>query len=137
MISHPYFRAYMAAIVVPSLLMLVIFTAFCIARFGYQIAFPIERVVVFPLALVPNLWGVWNILFVVLHRRRWLSLGLHGALLPVLLAPVAVMVARALNAEFPGTVPGIVALAAPVIVVLYYLFWKYFVSFFNDMLGLA
>jgi hypothetical protein len=28
----------------------------------YNVPVPIERVIVFPMAVVPNLWGAWNVL---------------------------------------------------------------------------
>ena len=135
--THPYVRAYMAGLVVPSLFMLVIFASFCVARFIYNVDVPVERVIVFPLALVPNLWGVWNMCWVSLHSRRRLPLGIHGALLPAVLLPLAFFAARALSTELPGYLVATFWVALPGLLVIYYLFWKYVVGFFNSMLGIA
>ena len=133
---HPYLRAYMAGIVVPTVLLLVMLTVFTIARCVYRVAIPIERVIVFPMALVPNLWGAWNMLFVLLRPRRHLPLGFHGAVLPFLIAPLAFAIARALDVPIPGSVTTAFSVGFPVAVVLYYLAWKYLVAFFNELLGI-
>src|SRR6185369_8712553 len=79
---HPYLRAYMAGIFVPTLVVLVGVTVFTIARYEYHFSVPVERLMIFPMAIVPNLWGLWNMLFVASHPRTHLSIGFHGALLP-------------------------------------------------------
>lgn len=135
MSTHPYLRAYMAGICIPTMFMLVIFTVFCVARFGYRVDVPLERAVVFPLALVPNLWGVWNILYVALGRR--FPLGLHGAMLPVILFPAALVIARTVVGPFPSFVTTVMSLAIPVVLIIYYLVWKYIVGFLNQSLGIA
>lgn len=137
MSAHPYLRAYMAGIVLPTGFLLVIFAFFCVARFGYNVDFPVERIIVFPLALVPNLWGVWNMLYVMLRSHRWIPLGLHGVILPVLLIPLSLAVARALGFTIPSFFPAALSVAFPVVLVVYYLTWKYFVRFFNELLGVA
>jgi len=137
MSAHPYLRAYMAGIVLPTGFLMVVFAFFCVARFGYKIDLPIERVIVFPLALVPNLWGIWNMLYVSLHSHRRLPLGLHGAVLPVLLIPLSLFIARALGFAIPGFFPAALSVTLPVVLVVYYLTWKYFVGFFNELLGVA
>ena len=77
--QHTYLRAYMAGITVPTIFLLVVATVFCIARYVYDIPVPVERVIVFPMAVVPNLWGLWNMLYLALHSRVNMSIGLHGA----------------------------------------------------------
>jgi len=62
--QHPYLRAYMAGIVVPTLVLLLAITAFALARYAFDVPLPIERVIIFPLSLVPNLWGLWNIIYI-------------------------------------------------------------------------
>jgi hypothetical protein len=145
--NHPYLRAYMAGIVVPTAFLLVVMTAFTLARFVFEVPVPIERVVVFPMALIPNLFGVWNMLYVGLRSRSRLSIGAHGALLPFVLIPLGLTL---------GTVLGVVridqdgvqafqavrlplfkgVLVLPVVVVVYYLMWKYIVGFLNDLVGI-
>jgi len=84
---HIYLRAFMAGVAVPSVLLLGGFTAFMVARGLFHHLAPIERVLIFPLAIVPNAFGLWNMLYVA-QRPRWhMPIGLHGALLPFLLAP--------------------------------------------------
>src|SRR5271169_2109677 len=84
--QHKYLRAYMAGIVVPTIVLVIGVTAFCIARYVYDLPVPIERLMIFPMAAVPNLWGLWNVLYVALRPRWQHPIGLHGALLPFLLA---------------------------------------------------
>ncbi len=136
--THPYLRAYMAGIAIPTVFILVVFAGFCTVRFGYRVDVPLERVIVFPLALVPNLWGVWNIVYEALHDRRRLPIGLHGALLPVLIFPIAIWAARNfVIGPLPDFAAPFFSVAIPVVVIIYYLVWKYFVSFLNRMLGIA
>lgn len=135
MTEHPYLRAYMAGIAVPSVFVLAIFAVFCLFRFGYRVEVPLERAVVFPLALVPNMWGVWNMLYLATHRR--LPLGIHGAILPVLVFPVALIVAHAVIGPFPSYFTALMSPAVPVVLIVYYLVWKYIVSFLNRVLDIA
>ena len=146
--QHPYLRAYMAGITVPTAFLLVIMTGFFIARHVYAVPVPIERVIVFPMAILPNLFGVWNMLYVRLSQGRHISIGFHGALLPFVLAPIALTFATSLgfltftaNAvvwfevlRIPYT---FIATVFPVVVVFYYLIWKHLVGFFNRLLGIA
>jgi hypothetical protein len=60
--NHSYLRAYMAGISVPTPLLLVALTLFSIARFVCNVPVPVERVIIFPMAIIPNLFGVWNML---------------------------------------------------------------------------
>jgi hypothetical protein len=131
--SHPYLRAYMAGICLPTMLLLVATMAFTLARFVFDVPIPIERIVVFPMAVVPNAWGVWNLLYLKLGSRRW-PLALHGALLPVLLIPLGIALAHMLDITI--FTAGVIAVFAPVAIVLYYLAWKYLVGYFNRVLGI-
>jgi hypothetical protein len=135
--QHTYLRAYLAGIAVPTAFLLVIMTGYTFLRYVYNFPVPVERVIVFPMAVVPNLWGLWNILFIALRGRPRLSLGLHGAILPVLLAPLGFAVARMLNFPIPGFVAHVFPVAAPLALIIYYLAWKYLVGFLNRVLGLA
>ncbi len=137
--QHVYLRAYMAGIVVPTVFLLIALTAFSIVRFAYRVPVPIERLLVFPMALVPNLWGVWNILFLALRSRRHLPLGIHGALLGFLLAPLGLTLAKLLDIWIvtPKFIASFFPIVFPVALVVYYLVWKYVVGFFNEVLGIA
>ena len=68
--SHIYLRAYMAGVTVPTVLVVFMLACFVVLRFSYNVSIPIERFLVFPLAIVPGLWGLWNILFLAWRRRR-------------------------------------------------------------------
>src|SRR5713226_1090720 len=100
--QHIYLRAYMAGIVFPTILLLVAVTVYSILRYVYNFPVPVERIIVFPMAVVPNLWGLWNMLFIALDSRRRLPIGLHGAILPFVLAPVALIVTRLLEFGLPA-----------------------------------
>jgi hypothetical protein len=135
--QHTYLRAYMAGIVVPTIFLLVVATGFCIGRYVVNMPVPIERVIVFPMAVVPNLWGLWNMLFIALHSRTRLSVGLHGAVLPLLLGPLGFLMTRILDFPIPQHVVGAFPIAAPLALVVYYLAWKYLVGFLNGVMGIA
>ncbi|SRR5712692_3115978 len=146
--THPYLRAYMAGIALPTMLLLVAITVFIVARLIFHIPIPIERIIVFPMALVPNLFGAWNMFYLWLRPRRHFSIGLHGALLPFLLAPIAFTIATSLGflAVTPGGVVwfqtitvhyAFVATGFTAALAVYYLVWKHVVAFFNQVLGIA
>src|SRR5713101_5792987 len=116
--THPYLRAYMAGIALPTMLL-----------------------------LVPNLFGAWNMFYLWLRPRRHFSIGLHGALLPFLLAPIAFTIATSLGflAVTPGGVVwfqtitvhyAFVATGFTAALAVYYLVWKHVVAFFNQVLGI-
>ena len=134
MSKHPYLRAYLAGIAVPTMLMLVVIIVFVVVRFVYNVPIAIERLLVFPMAVVPILWGLWNMFYVRLETRR-LPLGVHGAALVLLLAPVGFTLARAL--EIGIVTPGLAFTVAPVGLIAYYLLWKHIVGFLNQLLGVA
>jgi hypothetical protein len=146
--QHPYLRAYMAGVTVPSMMLLVVLSAFLIARNVFQIPIPIERAIIFPMALVPNIFGVWNMFFLWLRPRPHLPIGFHGAILPFILAPAGFVLATCggfLAATSNGlvwfhevAVPyALLALGFTFGVIAYYLVWKYLVGFFNEVLGIA
>lgn len=134
---HPYLRAYMAGIVVPTVFLLLVFFAFLGIRLSYNPQFPLERVLVFPLALVPAIWDLWNVVYVALHERRRLPLGIHGAIVPAVLFPMALAAARAFGFEFVIAAAPYVRLSLPLLMIIYYLVWKHVVGFLNALLGIA
>lgn len=136
MSQHKYLRAYMAGITVPTIFLLIGVTVFCIARYAYNFPAPIERVLIFPMAVVPNLWGLWNIFFVALPAGKRLSIGFHGALLPFILGPLGILLTRTLDFRPPVPAAHLFPVAALVALTAYYLVWKYVVSFLNDVLGI-
>jgi hypothetical protein len=135
--QHTYLRAYLAGIAVPTVFLLVVMTGYSVLRYVYDFPVPVERVIVFPMAVVPNVWGLWNILFIVLRHRWQLTIGLHGALLPFLLSPLGFLVAGLLNFPLPSFVARALPIAAPVALIVYYLAWKYLVGFLNRVVELA
>jgi hypothetical protein len=135
--QHPYLRAYMAGIAVPTAFLLIAMTAFTVARYVCDVPLAIERVVVFPMAVVPNLWGLWNILYVALLSRRHMSIGLFGAALPFLLVPGAYVVTRLVGFDVPALIHSVLPYFFPIGVAIYYLAWKYLVGSLNAIVGVA
>ena len=146
--THPYLRAYMAGIFAPSLGLLVALTIFILTRLVFQISIPLERVIIFPMALVPNAFGLWNIFYVWSRPHRHLPIGFHGALLPVVIFPVGAVAAilggfltigahgvtwfHTISVPYSWIAPWFLAAVG-----IYYLVWKYAVGFFNQLLGIA
>ena len=83
----------MAGTLVPTLVLPLLLIAFIVLRIVMQVSFPIERGLIFPMALVPALWGVWNVLWELSHERTRLPVGVHGAFLPLLMMPVGAAIA--------------------------------------------
>jgi len=148
MTNHPYLRAYMAGISVPTPVLLIALTLFFMARFVYNIPVPVERVIIFPMAIIPNLFGIWNMLYVASHARARLPLGIHGAILPFIIAPAGFLLGRCLgilHATHHGLIYfGIaeihylfLAIMFPVVLIVYYLVWKYLIGFFNRVVGIV
>lgn len=135
--QHPYLRAYLAGIAAPTFFLLVIMTGYSLLRYVYKFPVPVERVIVFPMAVVPNAWGLWNLLFVALRSRLQLSIGLFGALLPLLLAPLGIVVASLLNFSIFHFAAHAFPIAVPVGLLVYYFAWKYLVGFLNRVLEIA
>jgi hypothetical protein len=141
---HPFLRAYMAGIVVPTLFLLVVMTVFAYHRYYFEVpnqfvvplpGLPLERALVFPMAVVPNVWGLWNMLYLAIRSRIRLPLGLHGALLPLLLMPGGVILARVLDVftiQWRFALPMV-----PIAMAVYYLAWKYVVGFLNEEMAIA
>lgn len=145
--AHPYLRAYMAGVVAPSVGLLVALTVFILTRLVFQVPIPIERVIIFPMALVPNAFGIWNIVYVWSRPHRHLPIGFHGALLPFVMVPIGTLVAICVGflTATAGGVTWFQAITLPyslivpwflTAVAVYYLVWKYAVGFFNRVLGI-
>ena len=138
----------MAGTLVPTLVLPLVLVAFLVLRVGMQVSFPIERGLVFPMALVPALWGAWNILWQWSRDRTRLPLGIHGSLLPLLLMPAGGIVgaysgvltlgASAITWFNAAKIPyAYIVLFLAVAMTVYYLAWKYIVGFVNRLLGIA
>jgi hypothetical protein len=141
---HPYLRAYMAGIVVPTVFLLIIMSIYAYNRYYFEVSSqfviplpgePLDRAIMFPMAVVPNVWGAWNMLHLALRSRARWSIGLHGAILPLLLMPAGFALARSLdvfNIQWQYALP-----MAPVGMTIYYLAWKHLVGFLNHEVGIA
>jgi hypothetical protein len=146
--THPYLRAYLAGIFLPTLVMPVLLTVFIVARIVLKVSVPIEQALIFPMAVVPSIFGLWNMLWLASHEHTHLPIGIHGAILPLLMMPVGATTASCLGvlvlgshgatwfntSEIPYTliVPCFLAALAG-----YYLVWKYIVGTINRVLGNA
>ena len=146
--THPYLRAYVAGIFLPTLVLPLILMGFIMLRLVIGVQIPIERFIIFPMAAVPFLFGLWNMLYLATHDRSHFQIGVHGAILPSLGAPTGALVAHVLGVlqiQNSGIlwfhelhVPyGLLAAIFLTAVALYYLVWKYIVGFLNRVLEIA
>jgi len=131
---HPYLRAYMAGIVLPTIVMPIAIAVIPLQHVSDHL-FHVEDVLIFPIGLVPNAWGLWNVFHVWLRKRFEVPTGFHGALLVFLIVPAAYGIQAAVG-KFLWT-PALFAIAFPMVLVGYYLAWKYIVARLNDMLGIG
>jgi hypothetical protein len=141
---HPYLRAYMAGIVVPTLFLVLIMLVYAYHRYYFEVpnqfviplpGRPLDRAFVFPMAVVPNAWGVWNMLHLAVRSRVRLPIGIHGALLVLILIPGGIALARLLDVftiQLRFALPMV-----PIGMGVYYLAWKYFVGFLNQEMGIG
>jgi len=131
---HPYLRAYMSGIALPSMIL-----PFVLIGLSLQYSLIHERhlgdVVMFPIGLVPNAWGLWNVVYVWLRRHREIPIGLYGAALVLVLAPLGYGLQRAVG-QMVWT-PELFAIGFPAALVIYYIAWKLVVARFNDLLGVG
>jgi hypothetical protein len=146
--THPFLRAYLAGAFIPTLVLPLLLTVFIVVRIVLKLPVPIEQGLIFPMAVVPVLWGLWNMLHLGTHTSTHLAIGLHGAVLPLLLAPAGGLLACSLGVLQFGA-SGVTwfracyvpySLIAPCFVgalIGYYLVWKYIVGFVNRVLGIA
>ena len=96
---------------------------------------PLERTILFPMAVVPNLWGVWNVLWLATRERTRLPIGAHGSLIPALLVPAGILLAR--TTEIFDLQMWYALPAIPVGMAMYYLAWKFLVGSLNAEVGIA
>jgi hypothetical protein len=141
---HPYLRAYMAGITFP-----IAFLPFLVGAVLLTGAIPRQMALgfLFPLIVIPNAFGLWNMLYVKLHSHWRHPIGLHGAALPFFIAPLGLVVlgsAGLVQVTGRGVlyvntfwIPYWYFVFAPfVALAAYYLIWKYAVGFLNRMLEL-
>ena len=132
--THIYLRAYMAGVTVPTVLVVFMLACFVVLRLGYNVPIPIERFLVFPLAIVPGLWGLWNMLYIVVRRHWRIPLGVHGALVPLIVGPLALGNAFLTGFEISRSALTIFPAGVALAMLAYYLAWKYLVGFLNGVL---
>ena len=132
--KHIYLRAYMAGVTVPSVLVMLMLAGFVVLRFGYNVPIPIERFLVFPLAIVPGLWGLWNMLYIVVRKHWRIPLGVHGALVPLVAGPLALGNAFLAGFEISRSALTILPAGVALAMLAYYLAWKHLVGFLNGVL---
>jgi hypothetical protein len=137
MIKHPYLRAYLAGIAVPTVLLLVAISGYTVLRYVFNIPVPMERIIVFPMAAVPNLWGLWNVIYVARITRHNVPLGLFGSFLPLILGPIGYGISRLLDFSIPSIIFHLLPIGFPAVLIIYYLAWKHLVGFLNRELELA
>jgi hypothetical protein len=141
---NPYLKAYMAGITLPTAFLLVLFS---LNQLVFHAPAEVDRAVAFPLAFVPSIFGLWNMLFLKLQPHWHHPIGLHGAVLPFVIAPVGFVFAIShgflkitdgalvyfglirIPYWYLGFVPFIGITA-------YYLIWKYAVGYLNSVLDL-
>jgi len=133
---YPYLRAYMAGITIPTIMLILLIIVFTIARYALNLSEPIERMIVFPMAIVPNLWGLWNMLFFRLRRHRYLPIGFHGVILAVVQTSIALGLFKLISFEIPEFAARAWPFAFPVIAIGFYLVWKHAVAFLNTVMGI-
>jgi hypothetical protein len=79
------------------------------------------------------MWGLWNLLYVALFLKRRLSLGIWGALLPLILFPGGLLLQRLMSFSLFTSIEALAAF--PLVAAVYYLAWKHIVGFFNRVAG--
>lgn len=146
--THPYLRAYLAGAFIPTLVLPIVLTVFIVVRIVLRVPVPIEQALIFPMAIVPSLFGLWNMLWVATHPQTHLPIGIQGAALPFLLLPAGAVTASCFGILQLGAtgitwfracyVPyALIAVGFLCGVAIYYLVWKYIVGFLNRVLGIA
>ena len=131
---HPYLRAYLSGIALPTMVIPLVIAGLAL----YQPAprpFHVEEVIIFPIGLAPNAWGLWNMFYVWVRRHRELPIGVFGAVLVFLIAPAGFALQVALDKVV--WTPPLVAVGLPASIVLYYVAWKHVVARLNDLLGIG
>jgi hypothetical protein len=146
--THPYLRAYLAGIFVPTLVLPLLLTVFIVVRIVLKVPVPIEQAMIFPMAVAPSLFGLWNMLYLASHTQTRMPIGLHGAILPLLMMPTGALVGSSLGVLVLGAHGvtwfqacevsyALIALFLLAALAAYYLLWKYVVGYLNRVLGIA
>ena len=139
--SHPYLRAFLAGAFVPTLVLPLMLTGFIVLRLVLQLPFRSSAAWSFPWRWCLALGSLEHALARLLTRAP-LPIGVHGALLPLLLMPGGAVVATSWDPRAwlaRGDVVSLFLLSlrgiAPLFLAAlagYYLVWKYVVGFSTD-----
>ena len=134
---HRYLRAYLAGIAFPTAFLAVILIGFVIFTITGNVSWSASRLLIFPMAVVPNLWGLWNIAYAFVSKHRAIPIGLFGAGLPVLIAPAMYVIGKAIG-YYPLThqSPTTLIVAFILATLAYFLVWKHIVGALNRVLDL-
>lgn len=144
---HLYLRAYMAGIALPTVFLVIVVSGLALLRVAHHDSLPIGPDLIFPMAVVPNVFGLWDMLYVKLHQRWQHPIGLHGAALPFFLAPIGFAFAAAAGIARVHSghivyfemywIPYWYLVVGPFVgLAVYYLVWKYLVGYCNRALQL-
>ena len=87
--------------------------------------------------MVPGIWGLWNMLYIVVRRHSRIPLGVHGAVVPLIIGPLGLGSAFLLGFDIPRFVLAIFPVRIAAAMLAYYLVCKYLVGFFNRMLEIG
>jgi hypothetical protein len=131
---HPYLRAYLAGIALPTMIMPFVLIGLSLYNSAAH-PFHVEDVLVFPMGLVPNAWGLWNVLYLWLSRGRRMPIGIFGSALVVVIVPLALAIQLALGKVI--WTAELFAIGFPMALVVYYLAWRIVVAGINDVLGIG
>jgi hypothetical protein len=131
---HPFLRAYLAGIALPTMVIPLVIAGLALHHPAPR-PFHVEEVIIFPIGLAPNAWGLWNMLYLWVRRHRELPIGAFGAVLVLFIAPAAFALQVALD-KVVWTLP-LVAAGLPLTFLLYYLAWKHVVARLNGLLGIG
>jgi len=131
---RPFLRAYLAGIAIPTMVIPLVIVGLAMQHPSPR-PFDLEEVVIFPIGLAPNAWGLWNMLYLRVQRSREVPIGLFGAALVLAIAPAAFGLQLALD-KVVWTAP-LFAVGLPGALILYYLVWKHGVARLNDLLGIG
>ena len=135
MSQHLFLRAYIAGIVPPTAMSLLIYLVLYLLALSHSLITvrlpPVENVIVFPLVVIPNMWGIWNGIRAVMTRR--LPLAIHGALLPIINFALAYVMIRTTNFTVSTQMMRFGPVSLLMTMAFYYLIWKYVVGFLNTL----
>jgi hypothetical protein len=132
---HRYLRAYLAGVAVPTAFLVIIVSSFVAVASAGLVAWSLAALLIFPMAVVPNLWGLWNMVYIAVSKRHAVNIGVFGAILPCVLAPAGYTIATALGHPLPLGL-GVLSAAFALAVLVYFLVWRHVVHYLNESLEL-